>query len=212
MRVLTILGHPRQKGFNWTLYKEIDRFCRVNKFQHKSIDLYREDFDPVVRDTEPDINRRMVENYQEMILWSEVVIVISPVWWYRCSTIVEGFFDKVLTNGFAFSVYHDKKGRERLSPLLKGKTVVVFLSFGTDTPLNRLVLANITRARLLGGVLYQCFGWRDCSVMGFFGMNSPHEHAISVELALMKLRSINPRGKSIINKIKGLWPRLTKNS
>jgi len=213
MRVLTILGHPRQRGFNWTLHQEVGRFCRANKFPHRTIDLYREDFDPVVRESEPDINRRMVENYQEMIAWAEVVVIISPVWWYRCSTMMEGFFDKVMTNGFAFSVAHDSRGREHISPLLTGKTAIAFLSFGTDTPFNRIVLANVARARLLGGVLSQCFGWMGSSTVGFFGMNSPNGHPIAVESAITRLRGIAPERHSMIKKITSkIWARLTRNS
>jgi putative NADPH-quinone reductase len=212
-RVLTILGHPRQGGFNWSLYQDVNRFCRVNGMPLRTIDLYREDFDPVVREDEPEINRRMVENYRTMIEWADVIILISPVWWYRCSTMLEGFFDKVMTSGFAFSVTHDKRGRERLTPLLADKTVIAFLSFGTDTPLNRLILANVARSRLVGGVLAQCFGWRGCSAIGFFGMNSPNAHAIAVERALTVLRRIRPRKETLINKIKGrIWARLTRNS
>lgn len=190
IRVLTILGHPRQGGFNWKLYQEINWFCKANRFHLKTIDLYREDFDPVVREHEPDINMRMAANYREMIEWSDVVVIVSPVWWHRCSTMVEGFFDKVLTRGFAFSVSHDKRGGEHLAPLLGGRTVMAFLSFGTSSLLGRAVLANIARLRLLMGVIWPCFGRRRCAVHCFFGMNDERRHDDAVEAAFSRLRRL----------------------
>lgn len=183
MNVLTILAHPRQDGFCWDLYGEVNRFCRSNKLNLKTVDLYREDFDPVLRHPEPPINSRMVACYQELVSWADVVIFVSPVWWYRCSTMLEGFFDKVLSHGFAF-------GPD--GPMLAGKSAMVFLSYGTSRRFNKIVLANSLKVRLTLGVLNRCFG--KSTVKNLFGASERSRRAFALEVAMIALRGISVPG------------------
>lgn len=153
-KFLIIIAHPSQKSFSYSLFQEITWFCRANQFPYQTIDLYREDFDPIIRDNEPLINKKMIDNYQSMIVESDIIIFLSPIWWARCATMLEGFFDKVFLQGFAF----DSGSSISLKPLLHNKKVLCFLPLGSSHWLKRLVQKVISYARLKFGVLNACFG------------------------------------------------------
>lgn len=150
--VLIIYGGPSQTGFNWETYQELERFTSANRYSVRSIDLYREDFDPVFREKEPEINKRMVANYQEMISAASVVIFISPIWWSRTTTMLEGFFDKTMTDGFAF------KSNPKWTPLLSNKKAIMILTLGNKSKWRVFLYKAITYLRLKFGPLNDCFG------------------------------------------------------
>lgn len=153
-RFLIIIAHPSQRSFTYSLYEEIAWFCRANRFSFQTIDLYREDFDPVIRENEPAINRKMIDNYQSMIIESDIIIFLSPIWWARCTTMLEGFFDKVFLQGFAF----ESGSSISLKPLLSDKTVLCFLPLGSSHWFKRIIQKIIAYSRLKFGVLNSCFG------------------------------------------------------
>ncbi|GAA3319770.1 hypothetical protein GCM10020331_028030 [Ectobacillus funiculus] len=65
----------------------------------------------------PDIHEE-----QEHISWADVIITIYPVWWTGLPAMLKGYFDRVLTSGFAYA--YGENGPEQL---LKGKRGGVFL-------------------------------------------------------------------------------------
>lgn len=87
------------------------------------LDLYAEDFDPVVRQTQfavrkdpayfetmseqahqsalnltPDDVRRS----QDSLLWSDELILQFPLWWWSLPALMKGWIDRVLAMGFAY--------------------------------------------------------------------------------------------------------------
>lgn len=167
--VLVIYGGLSQNGFNWELYQEMCRFTNASNLNVQCIDLYREDFDALVRDEktlflrEITIDKRMVDNYQDMINASDVIIMISPVWWSRTTTMLEGFFDKVLSHGFAFET------EPKWKPLLSDKKVIMFLTLGNKSKFRQRLYYLITYLRLKFGVLRDCFSMN--TKISFFSVN-----------------------------------------
>lgn len=155
--VLIIYGGLSQTGFNWELYQEMCRFTNASNLSVQCIDLYREDFDALVRDEKTlfirqiYIDKKMVDNYQDMIRTSDVIIMISPVWWSRTTTMLEGFFDKVFSHGFAFET------EPKWKPLLSDKKVIMFLTLGNKSKFRQRLYCLITYLRLKLGVLRDCF-------------------------------------------------------
>lgn len=145
--LLIIVAHPLQNSFDYSIFEEVEWFCRGNDFSYNKIDLYREDFDPLVRDEktlfirEILIDKRMVENYQQMIEAASLVIIISPLNAFRCATMLEGFFDKVV-----------------LTKKYSGKKILCFLSTNTSNKLEKIVERLISFIRLKLGVLDKSFG------------------------------------------------------
>ena len=87
------------------------------------LDLYKENFDPVLRYDKTDPN---VAKYQEMMKNANRYIFIYPIWWYTTPAILKGFIDKVLTAGFAFNYGPDGRPVGHL----KDKKAIVINTFG----------------------------------------------------------------------------------
>ena len=58
---------------------------------YKVIDLYEDKFSP----SRWYKNQNDVKKYQDLVKNSNRIYFISPVWWFRCTPLLEGFFDQV---------------------------------------------------------------------------------------------------------------------
>ena len=81
---------------NKTIFNEIDKSGQ----ELEVIDLYRDSF------SRP--RTKLIEKYKNLVLWSERIYIISPVWWFRCTPRLEVFFDEVFTPGFAYKFVLDE--------------------------------------------------------------------------------------------------------
>ncbi len=170
MRVLNIIGHPSKKSFNYAIHNKVREFCKQNKLEYKYIDLHLDKFDPVLHEKESNYNSNLVKEYQERIKWADVIIITSPVWWFRLTTILEGFFDKVLAPGFAYKFNPITKLYGYPQPLLKDKKVITFLTHGAPALPVKTIYANSVKLRLLLGVYSFCFGWFKQSIYQFWSV------------------------------------------
>ena len=97
-KYLIIISHPKEESLNRTIFNEVKKTLKERNEKIKTIDLYKENFDcRCFLNKEKDLNV-MVKKYQEMILWSEEIILIFPVWWQSYPAVLKGFFDLVLTS------------------------------------------------------------------------------------------------------------------
>ena len=99
MFVLIVIGYYKRdsfchKGIKETIQKEMN----LSNVKCISIDLYEDDFNPSVQDG----NKLLVAKYQRYMKNCTHIVFISPVWWARCTSMLEGFFDQVFTPGFAY--------------------------------------------------------------------------------------------------------------
>ena len=89
MKNLIIIGHPDKNSFCYNgIFKTV-----LSELQNKSeeieiIDLYRCSF-ARPRD-------QLVESFKKLIIWSENIYIISPVWWFRLTPRTETFLTKFL--------------------------------------------------------------------------------------------------------------------
>lgn len=170
MRVLNIIGHPNKKSFNYAIHKQIKEYCKKNGFEYKFIDLYLDKFDPVLHEKESQHNQQLIQTYQERINWADVVVITSPVWWFRLTTVLEGFFDKILTPGFAYRFKSITKTYGYPQPLLKNKKVITFLTHGAPALPVKTIYVNSVKLRLLLGVYSFSFGWFKQKIYQFWSV------------------------------------------
>ena len=169
MKTLIIYAHPDTDGYNPRILNEIRKQLRKKKTPYDLIDLYKDRFDPVLHEEEHYTSKgrkisRKVKNYQEKIKKAKKLIFLFPVWWNSTPAILKGFFDKVLTSGFAF-----KYVGKRPVGLLKGQTATVMFTSGGPTWMYKLFLdmpAMLIKHNILGfcGIkakTYQLGGSRD---------------------------------------------------
>lgn len=105
MKTTIVYAHPWSGSFNQGIVDQLK-----NKYpQATVIDLYADDFDPVMRAEELALFSKgesldpLVKEYQALLDKTERLIVIFPIWWYGMPAILKGFFDKVMLKGFAYN-------------------------------------------------------------------------------------------------------------
>lgn len=101
-RVLVLYSHPEEKSLNFAFKEAAEETVMGNNDELRVIDLYKEQFDPVLRDKDENDNNTVIKKYQQDILWANRIIIITPLWWANINAMLKGFFDRVLTEGFAF--------------------------------------------------------------------------------------------------------------
>ena len=153
MKNLIIIGHPHKKSFCYDgIFKTI--FNEINKSDQELevIDLYRDSF------SRP--RTKLIEKYKNLVLWSERIYIISPVWWFRLTPRMEVFFDEVLTPGFAYKFVNITKTYAYPKPFLKDKKVRTYITHGAPALPVKTLYFNSVKLRLVMGVYSFVFGWK----------------------------------------------------
>jgi NAD(P)H dehydrogenase (quinone) len=119
MRILVLFAHPLETSFLATLHTRIIETLRLRQHEIDDLDLYAENFNPVMsRQTYANYldivaNRTQAAPYVERLLAAEAMVLISPVWHDGFPAILKGFFDCVFLPGVSFKI---EKGH--YSPML----------------------------------------------------------------------------------------------
>lgn len=156
MENLIVIGHPDQKSFCYNgIMKTIIETLKKNNQKYDLIDLYADKFSP----SRYYRNEKIVKKYQDLVTKSKRIYIISPVWWFRCTPLIEGFFDQVFAQGFAYVFVPITKIYAYPKPLLGDKKVRTYLTHGAPSiPVLTLYL-NSVKLRLVMGVYSFVFGW-----------------------------------------------------
>jgi len=153
MNNLIIIAHPDKKSFCYNgIYKTIYNTLTNNKENVDVIDLYEEKFN-VFGDAEK------TNLYKGLITKSNRIYIISPVWWFRCTPLLESFFDQVLSPGFAYKFIPVTKSLGIPKPFLKDKKVRTYLTHGAPALPVLTLYVNSVKLRLVMGVYSFVFGW-----------------------------------------------------
>lgn len=132
MKHLIVYTHLNPESFTKAVTDKIEEVLKSKGHETKIIDLYEDDFNPVLKF--PDIQYNFmgkeapddVAHYQELITWADKLIFVFPLWWGQMPAILKGFLDRTFTHGFAYT-YTDEGG----IGLLSNKTAHVFINAGS---------------------------------------------------------------------------------
>ncbi|PBQ20804.1 NAD(P)H dehydrogenase [Pseudomonas congelans] len=130
-RILMVYGTPKAISFCHALGDAYAQTARGEGHVVRVIKLGELDFDPILHNgydqtqtLEPDLLEA-----QRQIHWAEHLVFVYPVWWGGLPALLTGFFDRVLTPGFAFKVH----GRKHSSnELLRGRTAELLVTMDTS--------------------------------------------------------------------------------
>ena len=153
MNILIIYAHPYCKSFNHAILKQVESSIpSIHKV--KTIDLYKENFDPVLKFDEENKRRDLSKNpetskYRDMIKEADKLIFIFPIWWSGMPAVLKGFIDRVFVSGFAYS--YKKIG---LEGHLKGKSAWIITTM--NAPAIILPFFNDYGKVLKNQILKQC--------------------------------------------------------
>ena len=167
MFVVIIIGYYKKdsfchNGIKQTILKEL----QILGVKHIVIDLYEEGFNPAYLEQ----NKILVQKYQRFMSRATHIIFISPVWWARCTSMLEGFFDQVLTPGFAYNFKQLTLTYGLPIPRLRSKKITTYLTHGAPALPVLTIYLNAPKLRLLLGVFSFCFKLTNCKIRQFFSV------------------------------------------
>lgn len=130
MNVLIVYAHPNPESFNKSILDVIHAEFDQRGDSVRITDLYLEEFNPVLDEQQLALQNQGkvpddIAKQQEDINWADTVVIIYPLWWFDRPAILKGWFDRVFTNGFAFSLENGE-----IQGLLSGKRAIVVVTAG----------------------------------------------------------------------------------
>src|SRR5689334_12352609 len=99
MRVMVLHAHPVETSYNRALCNAVLETLTANGHEPDLIDLYAENFDPVLSRGDrlryhdiPENITTEVRPYVDRLMATDAVIVVFPVWNYGFPAILKGYF------------------------------------------------------------------------------------------------------------------------
>ena len=115
MRLLIIYCHPSETSFVASIYERASAVLEAGGHEVRTIDLYKEEFDPVLGRDEwlsyfstPEKNIEAVKSYTEALKWAEGLVLIFPTWMYGPPAMLKGWLERVSLPGVTFDVAPEK--------------------------------------------------------------------------------------------------------
>jgi len=185
MNNLIIISHPDRESFCYNgIQKTIADTLKQNRESYYIIDLYSEN-------KTFDFGKDKIKEYKELITWANRIYFISPVWWFRCTPILESFFDQIFTPGFAYKFKPITKKYGVPIPLLKDKKVRTYLTHGAPALPVFTMYLNSVKLRLVMGVYSFVFGWFRTKTRQFWSVPfvSQNDRLIYLEKVKLDIRN-----------------------
>lgn len=154
MKILIIYAYPNHNSLNAAVLKTVEQNFSDNHTV-KTVDLYAENFNPVLRFDEEHLRRDLdkdpeMETYRNLVTWADQLIFIFPIWWGGMPAILKGFIDRVFAKGFAYSY-------QGMTPVahLNGKRAWIITTHDTPNFIAKLFVQDYGRI-LKNQVLGMC--------------------------------------------------------
>ncbi|MEL6219174.1 MAG: NAD(P)H-dependent oxidoreductase [Pseudomonadota bacterium] len=160
MRLLVIYCHPDPESFNAALCSRVVEAARAAGHEVDLLDLYAEEFDPVMSCSERrgyhtiGSNQVPVAAHIERVQAAEGLIFVYPTWWYGQPAMLKGWLDRVLVPGVAFAM---PEPNVPIRPLLTHiKLIGVVTTLGSPWWLWTMLMGAPGRKILLRGLRAIC--------------------------------------------------------
>ncbi|WP_242314552.1 NAD(P)H-dependent oxidoreductase [Bacillus cereus group sp. BfR-BA-01355] len=107
MNVLIVYAHPNPSSFNATILNHVQKGLQETNHSVTVLDLYKEQFDPVLVFHEEKKRRDLVNEeetarYRTLVEEADTLLFIYPIWWWGMPAILKGFIDRIFVAGFAY--------------------------------------------------------------------------------------------------------------
>lgn len=109
MKVLVVYAHPNPNSFNHAVVESFTRGLKDGGHEYEVLDLYKVKFNPVMGldDFTQFTDLKMPEDVQEhqrKVQWADEMVFVYPIWEWTCPAILEGWYQRVFSNGVAYNV------------------------------------------------------------------------------------------------------------
>lgn len=188
MKILIVHAHPNPESFSAALFSLSTDTLRRQGHQVQTIDLYAENFDPVMsleeRQAYLECPGWLVDRFQdhiEKIKEAEALILVYPTWWNGMPAMMKGWFDRVWLPVLTFEPAK-KKGAMAQSHMTHIRNFAVITHGGS--PGWWLKLIGDPHRKMMMRAVRVLFSWRCRSRwLRLNDMNTVTEHDRSTFLA-----------------------------
>lgn len=159
MNIVVIYAHAKEHSTSSALLTAFSSGCRTAKHKLHVIDLYKENFDPLLKEEQLKQGYRpagQVKRYQELVKKADWLVFIYPIWWFGPPAILKGWFDRVFTSGFAFRYKKITRTIGKPIGLLPVKKAVVIDTYGAPGWATKLLFFNMPWQAVKRGILKLC--------------------------------------------------------
>ena len=157
--ILIIQGHPDRESYCFALAEAYKQGALSGGAQVEELVIADLNFNPNLQygyrqrtELEPDLLRA-----QELIKWSEHIVVVHPVWWGSVPALLKGFLDRVFLPGFAFKKHEGSK--IKWDRLLRGRSARIIATADQPAWFYRLRY-NSPSIHMLKGLVFEFCGIR----------------------------------------------------
>ena len=152
-KIFLIYGHYDDKSFNAAIRDTFIKTAEEKGHQVDTVDLYKENFNPVFAGEEPD---ETVLDHRTRIEACDTIVLIAPIWNFRMPAIVEGWIDKVLAPPWAFRFKQLVGNYGYPIGNLGNKKAIIFCTYGSPRLAITTFFLNLPIRRLKRGVFHMC--------------------------------------------------------
>ncbi len=113
MKSLVVYCHPCADSFSSAMRQTVVSALTDSGHEVRLLDLYAENFDPVMCDQErrqyhdAGINEEPVAEHIAAIRWCDTLVFVYPTWWYGLPAMLKGWLDRVWVPHVAFTMPTD---------------------------------------------------------------------------------------------------------
>ncbi|SBS38954.1 FMN-dependent NADH-azoreductase [Marinomonas spartinae] len=150
-KVLVVNANPKSNSLCKNLAERYAHSASV-RHQVKRIDIGEMNFEISLEQgydktvlLEPDLLR-----FQELVKWSEHIVIVSPVWWGTVPAKFKGMIDRSFLPNFAFKYIEGKAVPEKL---LKGRTSELIVTLDTPPFWYKYAQGNVIYKHLKSAIL-----------------------------------------------------------
>jgi NAD(P)H dehydrogenase (quinone) len=157
-----IVCHPNRHSLTMSIARRYAETARAIGHEVIIRDLYRMNFDPVLKDAERPapyehhVSADVAHEFDQLD-GTDVLALFYPLWFASPPAMMKGYIERVLGAGFSYEEIRERKPH----PLLAGKLLVSFTTSGTSTAwLHEQGVLNSLRT-ILDDYLQHAFSFAD---------------------------------------------------
>ena len=165
MKTLIVYYHPYDGSYCNAILKAVQEGLKRGGHPHKTIDLLRDAFDPVMHAkdlrafveyghsgdiTQSDVDP-LILHYKKKLEWAERIVMIFPIWWMSTPAMMKGFIDKVIFPGVAYNM----DGPQLVTRLHGLRQVTIITTMNTPADIYRDKFNNSLEGSLIKGTFNQ---------------------------------------------------------
>jgi putative NADPH-quinone reductase len=158
MQILVVYAHPDRDSFQATILAELMARLAAGGHQLRLLDLYAEDFDPVLAAEDWRAHRQGrpyeagIEAHTAALREAEGLVFVYPTWWFGLPAILKGWVDRVWQPGLAFAV---ENNAFKIHYLPKLKRFAAITSYGSPRMVIEWLVGDPARKALMRGLSLQ---------------------------------------------------------